>query len=759
MPPILRPLLLGVGLLSWLAAAASAQRVARIDPALYREVMPEAERFGSVEGDPPVVRAYRTSPSGGEILHGYVFLTSDLPPERFGYSGPIETLVGMRVDGTLAGIRVVDYRESYRRSMGDFLRRPGFQEQFAGKQIGDPFQLWGDVDGISRVSISVRALARGVRDSARRVANAYGVAPDIEAIGGEEVDPVGLSWFELRQLGTVQRFEVSEPGEGSAGIALALIEDERLGRYLLGEALYTRGLRSAERRGGAEHLVLYAIDGSRLRLFRQQGWSIVQGADTIAIDPRGVLSLGLPSGGIVAGEATLVGFMLVGGDLDIAEPFVFVYDLDELGVHTVEYESRQTRLARVEAEAARRAAAEEVEPVAAEEGERAADAGPVRAEEGDAGIMDSVRVGSSLADTAAPVGDQAPSVDGGGSGEASPAETMAARGGDPPAETMAGPGGDPPAEARAGTARDSAGQPFAVSDDESILRRTLADTSWGRVWTIVLVLSLATAAFFTKVAAVEWTALTATLVILGFLDGGFLSVTHIESGIRAGMGIYARDLPLLLMVAFTVLTTLIWGRVFCGFLCPFGALQDFIERIVPHAWTWSPPQAVHDRAIWIKYGILALVLLPPLLGSRLSIYPWVEPFGTVFFLSPSVLLWSIAGGILLASVFVPRFYCRYACPLGAFLGLLSFVSLRRIRRVPQCDVCKVCEQRCPTGAIRGPEIDFPECVRCNVCEVQLRDRRGVCRHDMDEVRARLVNIELGPVALEGRAVAAEARDD
>ncbi len=302
-------LLLAVGLASMWGSwqPLQAQRVGSVDEALYREVMPGADRFGPVEGDPPVMSAYRDDGAGGEILHGYVFLTADIPPEPFGYSGPIEAVVGMRTDGTLTGVRVVYYRESYRESMGDFLRRPGFQEQFTGKYIGDPFRVWDDVDGISRASISVRALARGVRDSARRVANAYGLAPDVEAIGGEDIDPVGLSWFELRQIGVVERFEVTEPGEGSAGIALALIENERLGEYFLGPPLYERGLQSVERRGGADHLVLYAIDGSRLRLFRREGWSVVQGGDTMAVDPRDVVSLGLPSGGVASGEATLVG--------------------------------------------------------------------------------------------------------------------------------------------------------------------------------------------------------------------------------------------------------------------------------------------------------------------------------------------------------------------------------------------------------------------------------------------------------------------
>jgi len=167
-----------------------------------------------------------------------------------------------------------------------------------------------------------------------------GVADDVA--DQQVVDPVGLSWFELRQIGVVQRFEVTEPGEGSAGIALAHITNERLGAYFLGQPLYERALQSAERRGGAENLILYAIDGSRLRLFRQEGWSIVQDGDTLAIDPRAVVSLGLPSGGVVSGEATMIGIMLVEGGVDMARPFTFVYDLGDLGVGQDRFERAET---------------------------------------------------------------------------------------------------------------------------------------------------------------------------------------------------------------------------------------------------------------------------------------------------------------------------------------------------------------------------------------------------------------------------------
>jgi ferredoxin len=684
-------LLAGVGRLE-------GQRVDRIPAALLQEVMPGADRFTEASGDPPVISGFRTAEDGTEVLHGYVFITSDLPPEQYGYSGPIEALVGMTPGGTLTGMRVTDYRESYMRSMGDFLRVPGFQEQFAGKYVGDSFRLWDDIEGISRVSISVRALSRGVRDSARRVASAYGSTPDIEPAPAVAVDPVGRTWFELRQLDIVRRFEVTEPGEGSAGISMAYIGGDRIGEYFLGRQLYERALGSVERRGGAEHLILYAVDGSRLRLFRQQGWSVTQDGDTTALEQSRVLPLGLPSGGVVSGEATLVGLMLLDGSIDMSRPFTFVYDLGDLGTHVLEYVTREARQLMAEAAAALEADAA-AESVLEPESEVEVEVPPVEPEP-----EPEVEV-----EPESEVEVEVPSV-------------------------------EPEREPEILSIPDLQSLDFAVTEDESLWERTLANTSWGRVGLMMLVLALATAAFFAKSVPLRWVSLTVTLVVLGFVDGGFLSVSHITSGIWAGPGVYLRDVPLLLMVAFTLVTTLVWGRVFCGFLCPFGALQDLIDRVVPSRFQRSLDTVVHDRAIYLKYAVLAVVLLPPLIGSNASLYQYFEPFGTVFFLSPSLLLWAIAGAFLAASAIIPRFYCRYACPLGAALGVLSFISLRRIPRVEQCGHCKVCEQRCPTGAIQGPDVDFSECVRCNVCEVQLIEQNGVCRHEMETIRPRLVQI-------------------
>lgn len=283
--------------------------------------------------------------------------------------------------------------------------------------------------------------------------------------------------------------------------------------------------------------------------------------------------------------------------------------------------------------------------------------------------------------------------------------------------------------------------------ENSAVLRFLNDPPWGvtpwdRVIYLSLVFALAMAAFFTKRASLRWAALGATTLYLGIIDGGFLSVSHITGALLQGPGIFLNNLPVLMMVVFTVVTTLLWGRIFCSSLCPFGAVQDFITRFTPKRWQIKIPQKVHVNALYIKYGVLAFIVFMALVFNNVMVFPYFEPFGTLFFLSGSAILFAILAAILLACVVVPRFYCRYVCPLGAALGVVSIISPLRIKRVPQCTVCTVCEHACPTGAIQREKIDFKECVRCDVCEAKLIKKAGSCRHDMSKIIVR--HKELAP---------------
>ncbi|MEC7685082.1 MAG: 4Fe-4S binding protein, partial [Pseudomonadota bacterium] len=273
--------------------------------------------------------------------------------------------------------------------------------------------------------------------------------------------------------------------------------------------------------------------------------------------------------------------------------------------------------------------------------------------------------------------------------------------------------------------------------EETVWTELLDSAPLSEVFAMLFICALVMTAFVMKKETLRWVALTVTLIYLGWMDGGFVSVSHITNGIKLGPSLFLNDMPLLIVIVFTVVTALLWGRIFCSSLCPFGALQDFITRIFPKQFRYQVPQAIHDLAIHVKYTILAFLVMMALAYSDLSLFQYFEPFGTVFYISRSMVLWAIAAGFLLGAVFIPRFYCRYACPLGASLGVVSLLSPFRIKRVQQCDVCKVCEHACPTGAIRGPAIDFKECVRCDICDYKLIAKAGVCKHDIETVKVRV----------------------
>ncbi|MBM4184931.1 MAG: 4Fe-4S binding protein [Gemmatimonadetes bacterium] len=698
------PLLAHVGVaVASLASPLQGQDIDAAPRSVLEDVMPGADRFESGGESAPVKLAYQ-----GDQLLGYVFTTSDFPPEVTGYSGPVRAVVGLTTAGILTGVRVTDYNESRRYDWGDFLSDPWLLDQFPGRSVEERFRVNQDIDGIAQVTISVRALARGVRDAAREVALAY-LSDDSGAVRPmSDAELESLSWYELRRRGVAVSMSVVQQGRARFDVALIHVPTQAFGAYLLGRR-YEAVVTAVERRGGADHVILYVVPGTGFQPPLREGWSIEQGGGTYAVPSDDVVSAGVPGGGALYEEASLVGALLLDDeDVDIAEPLTIAFDRGrpELGTFRVAYTS-QIALRRL-----------------AERLSTPATAGPATAEPATAGPATPVAPSAAVAASAPEASSPPPVVP---STEApAPTTVTDAVAAQEPSEL--------PAE-------QLVQFDFSQLDDEVTRVGPLAATSWLRVGWVVLVITLAAFAFFTEIAALRWVSLGATLVVLGWVDGGFLSISHLTGLIWVGPSAITSDLPLLIMVGVTLVSVLLWGRVFCGNLCPFGALQDFIDRLVPARFKRALPKNVHRVALKAKYVILAVILLPAIAGSHASLYQYFEPFGTVFFVGRNPLLWVIAGSVLVASAVVPRFYCRYACPLGASLAVASLVSIRRVPRVEQCDYCKVCEQHCPTGAIDGPVLDFKECVRCNQCEIRLVEKSGVCRHDMAEVRPRLVHIK------------------
>ena len=748
-------------------SSASAQYRLPVDAEMIQSVMPLADSFSTKAGLPPVYTAYGTGADGSPGVIGYVYLTANVPPIQYGYSGPIDVLVGMDLTGHLTGATIVNYRESLSSSRGDFLRRGRLTEQLVGKHIGERFQVRRDLDGISGASISATAMFRGIRNSARRVALSY-LQPGESTASASAGALEDLTWLEMISTGYIQMMAIERYGAG-LDLSFAYMGDEALGGLLMGLVRYQDISERVDGLEGDDHAMLVGIDGSAVAGFRSNGFAVRQGGEAHPVPSRRVTFLGTPYEGKAADQVQYTLIMRMDSTVVLDEPFTVVYDDGTNPESTMEYRVPEEVLAAVRERAAAARELVDAETGAAElgveestavvpavsangsnpvstDGSVDVSAGgsaavPVPATTTDPASAESADgIGAPGAVTAEPVTSE-PAAGAPTDGSATPLELTVPEG---VLDLSVAPSDVPAADDASTGAQSIPGLDFSSFEDfedETALSQLLLETRWAPVVRLILLLGLVLYAFFAKSGRVGAVTLGATLVYLGFIDGGFLSVSHITSGIIVGPGVYLRDMALLIMIAFTVVTTLLWGRVFCGFLCPFGALQDFITRIVPRRFQRALPQRIHDRAIYLKYGILLLIVGLAALPAQIAVYQYFEPFGTVFYLSTSPLLLSIAGGFLVASAVVPRFYCRYACPLGAALGVASLLSFFRIRRVEQCEPCKVCEIACPTGAIRGPEIDFKECVRCNVCETKLLTKAGVCRHDMDEVRSRLVQLE------------------
>jgi NosR/NirI family transcriptional regulator, nitrous oxide reductase regulator len=133
--------------------------------ARLKQLFPSATSFSPKGGEPPHIKAY-AGPKSDSVI-GYAFWTTEVSPLERGYGGPIVMLVGIDAKGILSGLIITEHHEPY----GDFsIDRPAFAAQFRGKDVRDPFKLGGDIDAVSRATITMSSAVRAVRGSARRIA-------------------------------------------------------------------------------------------------------------------------------------------------------------------------------------------------------------------------------------------------------------------------------------------------------------------------------------------------------------------------------------------------------------------------------------------------------------------------------------------------------------------------------------------------------------------------------------------------------------
>lgn len=237
-------------------------------------------------------------------------------------------------------------------------------------------------------------------------------------------------------------------------------------------------------------------------------------------------------------------------------------------------------------------------------------------------------------------------------------------------------------------------------------------------WDLALLtafLLLALVSFRRRSVALKYATLIAAVGYMGFFKSHLISITNIFSLIDGNLPVFRYNLAFYLLVAFTIVSTVLWGRLYCGRVCAFGALTQLMDAILPRRLRVNVPRAVERRAAWIKFALLGATLAYFVVSRDTMVYRYVEPFW-MFGMFATTPLWVGLGILLVATVFVRNLYCRFLCPVGATLGLMSYLTIFRIKRWSECRTCRICEKACEWGAIDGPRILLTECVRCDDCE-------------------------------------------
>ncbi len=185
------------------------------------------------------------------------------------------------------------------------------------------------------------------------------------------------------------------------------------------------------------------------------------------------------------------------------------------------------------------------------------------------------------------------------------------------------------------------------------------------------------------------------------------------------------------VLGFLLLFGALLGRFVCGFLCPFGFVQDLLYKIPFFKKIRTFPGEKYLR--WLKYVVaLLLVVALPLIYTGVPYFcKYLCPAGTLFGAIPLLSLDQLLSDqigplfwwklivlivVVLVSLLISRPFCRYLCPLGGFYGLFNRVSLVQLKHTEtKCVHCDRCVPVCAMGIDPKTQFDSTECIRCGKC--------------------------------------------
>lgn len=198
-----------------------------------------------------------------------------------------------------------------------------------------------------------------------------------------------------------------------------------------------------------------------------------------------------------------------------------------------------------------------------------------------------------------------------------------------------------------------------------------------------------------------------------FTEGSYIQKIHESAVVLMGIAFFL---------------AVLFGPVICGWICPLGSIQEWVgkigKRLFKRRYNHFIPEKIDSLLRYTRYIVLALVVYVTA-TTGLLMFANVDPYyalyhfwtGETAFAAMAILIIT-----LVASLFVERPWCKYACPYGALLGLFNKIRIFKIRRVKNtCTNCKACDHRCPMN-IKVSEVEIVndhQCISCLECTSEL----------------------------------------
>ena len=288
-----------------------------------------------------------------------------------------------------------------------------------------------------------------------------------------------------------------------------------------------------------------------------------------------------------------------------------------------------------------------------------------------------------------------------------------------------------------------------------------------------------------KIELLRYGVLLSSLLLMEFMGTRMISIQEILNLRNLTMPPLQGNLFWYVLFGSAFLLSLVWGRVYCGWLCPFGAATEFLNKLASwfvrlnvkmplsmkarvhvvksvltrHLSKLLPArpamldhvkskvtfakghfdillgrplqsmhrvQISHGKAFLIKYLVLGVIVGSVMITGDM-VLTGVEPFATFFLAEGTIWMWLLLFAVLVASMRVNRVFCQYICPTGAMLSLAARLRVKEIIRSADCAACSICKRDCSMGAIRGTHISAADCLNCGACERNYQKNQG-CPH-------------------------------